>query len=153
MDAPRCSPSPAHRRCSRSPSSRCNSFADAELQMRRHGWPGWSWLRASRDHAARAFEIAVWHARLRSTRPAAVDIIGRNQQVIAGRAVLIAVALAGLFALAGRGFAQEFPTGPITFVVAFPPGGSTDVVMRAIAPKLQERLGKPAGLQQRSRAA
>lgn len=69
--------------------------------------------------------------------------------MIAGRAVLIAAALAGLFALAGRGFAQEFPTGPITFVVAFPPGGSTDVVMRAIAPKLQERLGKPVVIENR----
>src|SRR5262249_59900754 len=75
----------------------------------------------------------------------------RNQQVIAGRAVLIAAALAGLFALAGRGFAQEFPTGPITFVVAFPPGGSTDVVMRAIAPKLQERLRQPLLIENRAR--
>ena len=62
--------------------------------------------------------------------------------MIARRAVLIAPALAGLFALGGRGFGQEFPTGPITFVVSFPPGGSIDVVMRAMAPKLQERLGK-----------
>jgi tripartite-type tricarboxylate transporter receptor subunit TctC len=53
--------------------------------------------------------------------------------MIARRAVLIAPALAGLFALGGRGFGQEFPTGPITFVVSFPPGGSIDVVMRAMA--------------------
>src|SRR5262249_61785411 len=63
--------------------------------------------------------------------------------MIARRAVLIAPALAGLFALAGRGFAQEFPAGPIPFTVPFPPGGSIDVVMRARAPRLQERLGKP----------
>jgi tripartite-type tricarboxylate transporter receptor subunit TctC len=50
--------------------------------------------------------------------------------MVARRAVLIALALAGLFALGGRGFGQEFPTGPITFVVSFPPGGSIDVVMR-----------------------
>ena len=49
--------------------------------------------------------------------------------MVARRAVLIALALAGLFALGGRGFGQEFPTGPITFVVSFPPGGSIDVVM------------------------
>ena len=57
--------------------------------------------------------------------------------MVARGAVLIALALAGLFALGGRGFGQEFPTGPITFVVSFPPGGSIDVVMRAMAPRLQ----------------
>src|SRR5258707_4852800 len=69
--------------------------------------------------------------------------MGRKRTMVARRAVLIAFALAGLLALGGRGFGQEFPTGPITFVVSFPPGGSIDVVMRAMAPKLQERLGKP----------
>ena len=67
-------------------------------------------------------------------------------------AVLIALALAGLFALGGRGFGQEFPTGPITFVVSFPPGGSIDVVMRAMAPRLQERLGKPVVIENRAGA-
>jgi len=57
--------------------------------------------------------------------------------MIAQRAVLVVLALAGLFALGGRGLAQEFPSGPITFVVSFPPGGSTDIVVRAMAPKLQ----------------
>src|SRR5262249_22894461 len=69
--------------------------------------------------------------------------------MVARRAVLMAAALAGLLALGGRGFGQEFPTGPITFVVAFPPGGSIDVVMRAMAPKLQERLGKPVVIENR----
>jgi tripartite-type tricarboxylate transporter receptor subunit TctC len=70
--------------------------------------------------------------------------------MVARRAVLIALALAGLFALGGRGFGQEFPTGPITFVVSFPPGGSIDVVMRAMAPRLQERLGKPVVIENRA---
>jgi tripartite-type tricarboxylate transporter receptor subunit TctC len=69
--------------------------------------------------------------------------------MMARRTVLIAFALAGLVLLGGRGFGQEFPTGPITFMVAFPPGGSIDVVMRAMAPKLQERLGKPVVIENR----
>jgi tripartite-type tricarboxylate transporter receptor subunit TctC len=69
--------------------------------------------------------------------------------MIARRAVLMAPALAGIVAFAGRSFAEEFPSGPITFVVAFPPGGSIDVVMRAMAPKLQERLGKPVVIENR----
>ena len=72
--------------------------------------------------------------------------------MIARRAVLFAPALAGLIALAGRGFGQEFPAGPVTFVVSFPPGGSIDVVMRAMAPKLQERLGKPVVIENRAGA-
>jgi tripartite-type tricarboxylate transporter receptor subunit TctC len=48
--------------------------------------------------------------------------------------------------------AQTFPTGPITFSVAFPAGGSIDVVMRAMAPKLQERLGKPIVIENRTGA-
>jgi tripartite-type tricarboxylate transporter receptor subunit TctC len=45
--------------------------------------------------------------------------------------------------------AQNYPAGPITFVVPFPPGGSIDVVLRAMAPKLQERLGKPLLIENR----
>ncbi len=46
--------------------------------------------------------------------------------MIAQRAVLIAFALAGLLALGGRGFGQEFPTGPITFSsLSLPAAAST----------------------------
>jgi tripartite-type tricarboxylate transporter receptor subunit TctC len=36
-----------------------------------------------------------------------------------------------------------YPNKPIRFVIGFPPGGSTDVAARLIAPKLSERLGQP----------
>lgn len=45
--------------------------------------------------------------------------------------------------------AQKYPTGPITFVVPFPPGGSIDVVLRAMAPKLQGQMGKPVLIENR----
>src|ERR1700751_1140555 len=76
--------------------------------------------------------------------------LGRKRTMVARRAVLIAAPLAGLFALGGPAFGQEFPTGPITLVVAFPPGGSIDLVMRAMAPQLQGRLGKPIVLRNRA---
>jgi hypothetical protein len=38
--------------------------------------------------------------------------------------------------------AQDYPSRPITFIVAFAPGGFADSVARLIGSKLNERLGK-----------
>src|SRR5690349_974950 len=51
--------------------------------------------------------------------------------------------LAGLaigFGLAGG--AHAWPEKPVTIIVPFPPGGSTDTLARAIAPGLQSQLGQ-----------
>jgi tripartite-type tricarboxylate transporter receptor subunit TctC len=44
-------------------------------------------------------------------------------------------------ASATAAFAQAWPAKPVTLLVPFPAGGSTDAIARAVGPKLQEKLG------------
>jgi tripartite-type tricarboxylate transporter receptor subunit TctC len=52
--------------------------------------------------------------------------------------VIVAVLLAGASALAGA----QYPNKPVRMVVAFPPGGSTDLAARALGEKLAAALGQ-----------
>jgi tripartite-type tricarboxylate transporter receptor subunit TctC len=46
-------------------------------------------------------------------------------------------------AVAGPAGAQGWPSRPVQLVIPFPPGGGTDIIGRAIANKMQERIGRP----------
>jgi len=57
---------------------------------------------------------------------------------------VIAAALAVCAALVtGIAGAQSFPTRPVTLIVPFPPGGSTDTTARIIGEAMQPALGQP----------
>src|SRR5262245_63431828 len=50
---------------------------------------------------------------------------------------------AALSAFAGLAAAQGFPNRPVTLVVPFPPGGSTDTAARLIGEAMRAPLGQP----------
>src|SRR5687768_12409054 len=63
----------------------------------------------------------------------------------------VAIFIAALVALPAQ--SQTFPSKPIRFIVGFPPGGATDNVTRAIAPKMGEFLGQPVVVENNAGAA
>jgi tripartite-type tricarboxylate transporter receptor subunit TctC len=58
------------------------------------------------------------------------------------RLLHLAVAAVAGFSASSIARAQDYPTRPVTIIVPFTPGGSTDIVARLLAQKLEQRLGK-----------
>src|SRR3982074_3672634 len=69
----------------------------------------------------------------------------------ARRALWFAV-LVSIAAIGGVS-AQDFPTRPIRWIIGFPPGGPTDILVRLMGERLQARLGPPAPGEDKARAA
>jgi tripartite-type tricarboxylate transporter receptor subunit TctC len=59
------------------------------------------------------------------------------------KSVIIALLGSVMLTFGGQVFAQNYPNRPIKLIIPFPPGGSTDIVGRAMAERLQIALGQP----------
>jgi tripartite-type tricarboxylate transporter receptor subunit TctC len=67
-----------------------------------------------------------------------------EDEMIERRRSLLRNMVAGTAALAlPRAFAQAYPSRPIRYVVGYPPGGTSDLVARALAPGVSAHLGQP----------
>src|SRR5437764_1207481 len=64
--------------------------------------------------------------------------------------LLLAAAIVILSTLAQ---AQQFPARPVTLIVPWPAGGSTDIAMRALAAATEKHLGQPITIDNRPGAA
>jgi tripartite-type tricarboxylate transporter receptor subunit TctC len=64
--------------------------------------------------------------------------------------LFIALVLASAFSIVN---AQGYPSKPIRIISPFPPGNTTDLMSRLIAPKMSERLGQPLIVENRPGAS
>jgi tripartite-type tricarboxylate transporter receptor subunit TctC len=62
-------------------------------------------------------------------------------------------AVAPLVTIVGTARAQDYPSRPITIIVPFPPGGSSDIVMRLVANKVADGIKQPIIIENRPGAA
>ena len=69
------------------------------------------------------------------------------------RTMIKALAAAGAVAPPHLARAQSWPNRPIRLIDAYPPGGSTDTILRLIAPHLQNALGQPVLVENRPGAS
>ena len=61
----------------------------------------------------------------------------------------LALLLSCLLSCAGGVFAQDYPSKPVRIVVPFPAGGTTDIIARTLAQKMQEEWKQPVILDNR----
>jgi tripartite-type tricarboxylate transporter receptor subunit TctC len=59
------------------------------------------------------------------------------------KVAVLAVTATAVFGVTSPAHAQAYPNKPITLIVPFPPGGTTDVLARSLGEKLSQSIGQP----------
>jgi len=76
------------------------------------------------------------------------NLLSHRSQILRG--LLAFLVVPAIFAATAFAAADSYPTKPVRLVIAFAPGGSTDIIGRMIATKLSDRLGKQVVPENRS---
>ena len=69
-----------------------------------------------------------------------------------GRRTFVAGSAAALLAAVRKASAEDYPSRQITFIIPFPPGGSTTIVVRSVSDRLGEILGQQIVIDNRAGA-
>jgi tripartite-type tricarboxylate transporter receptor subunit TctC len=82
------------------------------------------------------------------------ELIRLSGATVARPLPVIAVAFAAVLALTSRdSVAQNFPARPVTFIIPWPAGGTTDVALRALATATERHLGQSIVIENKGGAA
>ena len=84
---------------------------------------------------------------MRPLTPSAVP--GCRRTTAAALAAIFTVAAGAALVASPSAQADDWPARPISVTVPFPPGGTTDVIARALGEKLTQRLGQPVIVENR----
>lgn len=78
--------------------------------------------------------------------------IGTRRSVLRTMAATLAMGTLTLAGLAGNAMAQAFPNKPITIIVPFPAGGTTDILARIVGQNMSEQFGQTVVIDNRAGA-
>jgi tripartite-type tricarboxylate transporter receptor subunit TctC len=85
----------------------------------------------------------VWRRRTRGSKVSAMMFFAGGIKTMRSLIGAVLLGLTMLQALTTNAFAQAYPTKPVSLLIAFPPGGPSDVLSRVVGKKLEQILGQP----------
>ncbi len=104
--------------------------------------------RVSNGHTPKRKKVRVNHEKAKGETVSPVRV--GNEALAVRRQVLRWLGWTAATLVASPGLAQRYPSRPITLIVPWAPGGSTDLTARALAPALEQILRVPVNVVNRT---